>query len=304
MNSFVLTVTKYEFTDLLMNCLTFAVIKFKMDLKLNIWHLCAYCWPCSSSQSHGISFTFPNNTCDLGHPLFTTKQPHDKMTNVGWKDILHHWAMQWVPTMSAAEVTQADVNIVWNDGKLHYSTVISQPRDTCDYRRAWDAWEVNQTCLSCDWGFCLGGMWQQAHQHHTQASSYKLIQSNNNPCPHLLQHALPVLAIDQQIPSAASCEVEVKDGRGRIVIVMLCNWQVCLNAVFDADTSTPIPLLGSDNKHVGSQEWENTCQDDRAIQRWLGLFSWLNTHCVQQIIPSMCEQYEPIWTKCFCVSYG
>lgn len=60
---------------------------------------------------------------------------------------------------------------------------------------------------------------------HTD-SSYKLIPSNNNPCPHLLQHALPALAINQRIPSALSREAAGEDGEIcglDVVIVMLCN---------------------------------------------------------------------------------
>lgn len=63
------------------------------------------------------------------------------------------------------------------------------------------------------------------------------------------------------------------EGRGVcgliVVIVMLCNWQVCLNPVSDANI-TP-PTLRSDNKHVHVQhEREKTCRDDGAIQGWRG----------------------------------
>lgn len=79
-------------------------------------------------------------------------------------------------------------------------------------------------------------------QHHTESerasqraseparrSSYKLIPWNNNPCPHLLQHASPALAINQQIPAAAICRVEAGDGA--FVGSTLCNRRLRLNAV-------------------------------------------------------------------------
>lgn len=111
-----------------------------------------------------------------------------------------------------------------------------------------DACEVNQLSLSCDrGGFAPEGRGSGPSPSHT-GSSYKLIHSNNNPCPHLLQHALQAFAINQRIPSAPSCE-----GRRfcalRVAIVILCNWQACLNPVSDAS-----PTL--DNKHVGFLECE------------------------------------------------
>lgn len=117
--------------------------------------------------------------------------------------------------------------------------IIGGHRDACD---------VNQLSLSCDrGGFAPEGRGSGPSPSHT-GSSYKLIHSNNNPCPHLLQHALQAFAINQRIPSAPSCE-----GRRfcelRVAIVILCNWQACLNPVSDAS-----PTL--DNNHIGFLECE------------------------------------------------
>lgn len=115
------------------------------------------------------------------------------------------------------------------------------------------------------WGLALSEERQQAATitHTHTDNSYKLIHSNNNPCPRLLQHAL-------QPANSFRCEVEEKGRwvRGlRVVIVMLCNWQ-CESSVWCKLHTALSPLLGSDDKHF--QEREGTRQDDRAIQRWRG----------------------------------
>lgn len=106
-----------------------------------------------------------------------------------------------------------------------------------------DALEVNQLYLSCDRG---GLPWRDevaGRYHHTRRSSYKLIPSNNNLCPHLLQHALPSTR-NQPANSFRSELWGGGEGQGvcglSVLIVMLCNWQVCVNPVCDTNITPPI----------------------------------------------------------------
>lgn len=110
-------------------------------------------------------------------------------------------------------------------------------------------------------------------------SSYKLIHSSSNPCPHLLQHALPALAINHWIPSAPSCGDGGVCGLD-VVIVMLGNWQVCSNPESEANTTPPSPL----QTHLlspGAWKYMSWWQGYSEVT---GLFMSLTTGCVERKI--------------------
>lgn len=157
-----------------------------------------------------------------------------------------------------------------------------------------NGWELNQPRLSCDQGIGLEGRGSSLSLLHTE-SSYKLIHSkNNNPCPHLQQHALPALAINQQIPSALS---EVEGEGGGFVDLMLWLWCCVIDryAWIQIQISHPTPPLGLDNKHVCFKEREKTCQDDKASEM---LFIWFNTQFkLHKINPIHVWTKDYVWSN-------
>lgn len=149
------------------------------------------------------------------------------------------------------------------------------PEHGCDYRRT----GMHERWISSAF-HVTGGLPRRDEAagpspSHTE-SSYKLIHSNNKP---LSSPAATRSASARNQPANSFRSELWGGGEGRgvcglgVVIVMLCNWQVCLNPVSDANTAPPTPLLGSNNKRVCFQEREKTCQDDRAIQRLRGYSS-------------------------------
>lgn len=128
--------------------------------------------------------------------------------------------------------------------------------------------QQNRVSPACLWGQKKDGRWissafhvtggsRLSHYTHTEIS-YKLILSNNNSCPHLLQHAPPALAISP----ANSFRSELwgggwgRGGSGCFVIDRLClNRGVCVMQ----KKKHQLLHWGLDNKHVGFHEtWENT----------------------------------------------
>ncbi len=81
-------------------------------------------------------------------------------------------------------------------------------------------------------------------------------------------------------------------GEGRrfhCVIVMLCNWQVCLNPACDTNMAPPAPCWGR-TTNTSAPRNVNIHARMTGLFTDDGLFIRLNIHCVQQIIDSiMCE---------------